>query len=105
MRQKPQKREKKGSAELTRTNLFVRIALIIIILVCLFTIVKLQIQFNELNETRKELELQVKEYENQIEELQAELDLPFDDEYVIRVAREKLGYHLPDEIIYYNDLN
>lgn len=90
---------------MTRTNLFVRIALVIIVLVCLFTIVKLQIQFNELNETRKELENEVKNEENEIEKLDAELQLPFDDEYVIRVAREKLGYHLPDEIIYYNDLN
>lgn len=90
---------------MTRTNLFVRIALIIIILVCLFTIIKLQIQFNNLNETRKELESSVLNYKNEIEELKSKIDEPFDDEYVIKLAREKLGYHLPDEIIYYNDLN
>ena len=66
---------------------------------------KLQIQFNRLNEERKVLTEQVEEYREDIEELKAEIERPFDDEYVIRVAREKLGYHLPDEIIYYNDLN
>ncbi len=90
---------------MTRTNIFVRIAVIIVIVVCLITILKLQIQFNKLNEERKILSAQVEEYEEDIEELKAEIERPFDDEYVIRVAREKLGYHLPDEIIYYNDLN
>ncbi|MBQ3182144.1 MAG: septum formation initiator family protein [Clostridia bacterium] len=90
---------------MTRTNIFVRIAVIIVIVVCLITILKLQIQFNRLNEEKKVLSAQVEEYQEDIEELKAEIERPFDDEYVIRVAREKLGYHLPDEIIYYNDLN
>ncbi len=90
---------------MTRTNIFVRIAVIIVIAVCLITILKLQIQFNRLNEEKKVLAAQVEEYQEDIEELKAEIERPFDDEYVIRVAREKLGYHLPDEIIYYNDLN
>ena len=90
---------------MTRTNIFVRIAVIIVIVVCLITILKLQIQFNKLNEERKILSAQVEEYEEDIEELKAEIERPFDDEYVIRVAREKLGYHPPDEIIYYNALN
>ena len=90
---------------MTGTNLFVRIALIVVVLVCVITILRLQIQFNNLNDEKKLLEAQVQEYAEDIEELKAEIARPFDDEYVIRVAREKLGYHLPDEIIYYNDLN
>lgn len=90
---------------MTKTNLFVRIAIIVVVLVCVITILRLQIQFNNLNDEKKELEAQVEEYAEDIEELKAEIARPFDDEYVIRVAREKLGYHLPDEIIYYNDLN
>lgn len=85
--------------------MFVKIAVIIVVAVCLITILNLQIQFNKLNEEKKLLEEQVREYSEDIEELKAEIERPFDDEYVIRVAREKLGYHLPDEIIYYNDLN
>ena len=90
---------------MTKTNLFLRIALVVVVIVCIITILRLQIQFNKLNEEKKVLEAQVEEYAEDIEELKAEIARPFDDEYVIRVAREKLGYHLPDEIIYYNDLN
>ena len=34
-----------------------------------------------------------------------ELDAPFDEAYVKRVARRKLGYCMPGEIIYFNDLD
>ena len=90
---------------MTRTNLFVKFAMVVIIIVCVFTIIKLQIQFNELNTQRKQLIAQVEEYNDLIEQKTEQLDEPFDEEYVIRVARSKLGYHLPDEVIYYNDLN
>ena len=90
---------------MTRTNLFVKIAMTVIIVVSVFTIVKLQMQFNELNSQRKQLTAQVKAYSDILEQKQEQLEEPFDDDYVVRVARAKLGYHLPDEIIYYNDLN
>ncbi|MBR6514009.1 MAG: septum formation initiator family protein [Clostridia bacterium] len=90
---------------MTRSNIFIKIAVVVVIVVCLITILRLQIQFNKLTDEKKVLETQVEEYREDIEELKAEIERPFDDEYVIRVAREKLGYHLPDEIIYYNDLN
>ena len=77
----------------------------VIIVVSVFTIVKLQMQFNELNSQRKQLTAQVKAYSDILEQKQEQLEEPFDDDYVVRVARAKLGYHLPDEIIYYNDLN
>ncbi len=90
---------------MTKTNIFVKIAIIVVVVVCLITILRLQIQFNKLNLEKKQLQVQVDEYTELVDELKAELERPFDDDYVIRVAREKLGYHLPDEIIYYNDLN
>ncbi len=90
---------------MTRTNLFVKIAMVVVIVVSIFTIVKLQVQFNELNTQRKQLIEQVRGYSELIEQKQEQLEEPFDESYVIRVARAKLGYHLPDEVIYYNDLN
>ena len=89
----------------SRTNFFIKLTVAVIIVVCLIGILRLQLQFSELNEEKKALEARLEEYNEDIEELKAEIERPFDDEYVIRVAREKLGYHLPDEIIYYNDLN
>ena len=39
-----------------------------------------------------------------IEEMSELLDHEVDDEYVKQIARKSLGYHMPDEVIYYNDL-
>ncbi|MBE6574322.1 MAG: septum formation initiator family protein [Ruminococcaceae bacterium] len=88
-----------------RTNLFVKIAVSVMVVVCVVTIMRLQMQFNDLNEERKELIKQVEVVREQNEELEAEIERPFDEEYITRVAREKLGLHKPEEIIYYNDLN
>lgn len=87
------------------TNLFVKIAVAVLVVVCLVTIMRLQMQFNALNDEKKLLKDQLDDYREDIEELEAELERPFDEEYITRVAREKLGYHKPEEIIYYNDLN
>ena len=38
-------------------------------------------------------------------QLKEELAAPFDEAYVKRVARRKLGYCMPGEIIYFNDLD
>jgi hypothetical protein len=37
--------------------------------------------------------------------LQAQIDAPFDRDYVIKIAKEKLNLSLPQEIIFYNDLS
>ena len=42
-------------------------------------------------------------YEEEIERIREELDHEMDDDYIMRIAREKLNYYLPDEIIFYND--
>lgn len=39
-----------------------------------------------------------------VAELKYELDAPMDEEYILRVARKKLGLVLPEEIIYYTDI-
>ena len=36
--------------------------------------------------------------------MQLRLDAPITDEYIRRIAREKLNYRDPDEILFYNDL-
>ena len=61
------------------------------------------IKYSELQKEKEALELKLEEYENAIEELEYLLDSPVDYDYIVRIAREKLGLHLPDEIIYHND--
>ena len=42
--------------------------------------------------------------EDDITELNIKLSTPISDEYIERVAREQLGYRMPGEIIFYNDI-
>ncbi|MBQ8510630.1 MAG: septum formation initiator family protein [Clostridia bacterium] len=70
----------------------------------IITLVSVQIQLNDLKEERDQLQSRIDETKESIEALQNRLDTPFDEEYIIALAKEKLGYCLPDEIIFYNDL-
>ena len=69
------------------------------------TIIRMQFEFNELKENKEQVEEQIKNYQLKIDELQAQLDEQFNTDYIMRVARDKLNYRLPDEIIFYNDLS
>lgn len=88
-----------------KKNVVVRAALVSIAVCGITAIVSFQMEYNRLKTTRDELAAQIALTEEHIEELQNALDEPFDDDYVIRFAREKLNYRLPEEIVFYNDLN
>ncbi len=88
-----------------RSNIFVKAAAVVFIVFCAVTIIQMQFEFNSLKEDKAKVEEQIKAYELKIDELQSRLDEEFDTEYIMRIAREKLNYRLPDEIIYYNDLS
>ena len=60
-------------------------------------------QYNEAAEKKLEKEAYVVELKNDIQRLEYMLDAPLDDEFKIRIAREKLGMCFPDEIIFYSD--
>ena len=60
-------------------------------------------QYNEAMEKKIEKEAYVIELKNEIQRLEYMLDAPLDDEFKIRIAREKLGMCFPDEIIFYSD--
>ena len=63
------------------------------------------IKYTELQREKQSLEIKKAELAEEIEELKYFLDHPVDGEYIVRMAREKLGLNLPGEIIYYNDTN
>lgn len=71
---------------------------------CVITIVTLQMQYNTLQTQKQELTEELSVIANRIEELQNALNTPFDDDYIIKIAREKLNLRLPEEIVFYNDL-
>lgn len=62
-------------------------------------------RYNKIMEEKAEKEAYIEELQNEIDELEYLVEMPLDDDYKIRIAREKLGMCFPDEIIYYTDLD
>ncbi len=86
-----------------RLNFFIKLTILVVICFCAVNIIRLRTEYNSLRATEAELRAQKEEYEERIDRLKEELEHPMDDEYVMRIAREKLGYYLPDEVIFFND--
>ncbi len=87
------------------SSFFLKIAIVLFMVFSIVMILQLQQEFAELEKKHAQLKVQIDEYEERIAELQYELDRPFDNEYIIDIARKKLNYHLPDEIIFENQKN
>ena len=62
-------------------------------------------QYNKIMEEKAEKEAYIEQLKDNIDELEYLVEMPLDDNYKIRIAREKLGMCFPDEIIYYTDLD
>ena len=86
------------------TSIFVKIAVAIAFAAIIITVFTLVIKYNSLVVKRDELKAQVEKEKLQLEKLMEEADRDYDEEYIKKIAREELGYRMPDEIIYYNDL-
>lgn len=82
----------------------VRFAFLSVLVILVFAVVNMQMQLSELRESKEQLEDTLQRVTDTIEETTIRLNTPMTDEYIERVAREKLGYRMPGEIIFYNDL-
>ena len=63
------------------------------------------LRYNKLMDQKREKEEHIKQLNENIDELEYLVDMPLDDEFKIRIAREKLGMCFPDEIIYHTNLD
>ena len=61
-------------------------------------------KYNRIQEEKKDKALYLSQLNEKIDELEYLVDMPVDDEYKIRVARERLGMCFADEIIFYTDI-
>ncbi len=84
-----------------RGNLFLRIAVAALLIVSTVTLIQNRIQINTLKEQKEQLEETVTELNERIEEIKYDLSHELTDEYIIKIAREKLNMHLPGEIVFY----
>lgn len=63
------------------------------------------LRYNEMKSEMEQKREYILELNDSIDKLKYLVDAPLDDEYKIRVAREKLGMCFPDEIIYHTELD
>ena len=61
-------------------------------------------QYNQKLAEAEKLEGELYKLEAKVEEMRYRLESPLDDDYVARIAREKLGLCYPDEVIFYGDV-
>ena len=94
MKEKTKKSTKKRKLKLTT------IALLAVVLFLMIKGIMLQPQINENYDTQSELEAQI-EYEKQrADEVDALKEIVDSDEYIEKIAREKLGMVRKDEIVF-----
>ena len=84
-------------------KVLLRCALIAIVVISLCTFVSGVMIYNANKEKVNELRQQIADKQEQVDELEYLIDSPIDFEYIVRIAREKLGLHFPDEIIFHKD--
>lgn len=83
-----------------RGNFFVVLLSALVVVAAIFSIVSQQAKLNELRQKQQELEELVIEYKDKVDGLKYELEQEVDEEYIARVARERLGYYKIGEKIY-----
>jgi cell division protein FtsB len=98
------KRQFFKESPLSKAGIFIKIALILIIIIILVLSANSLMQYSEiLNETTR-VEQQIEDAQERVDELEYLIQIPKNDKsLIIRIAREKLGLVLPEEIVYYSD--
>jgi len=86
-------------------KIVIRVFLVLLLLFSVAYFIFRLMKYNDIMETKREKEEQVRELSEKIDKLEYLIDAPIDDEYKIRLAREKLGMCFPDEIIFHTDFN
>ena len=78
-----------------------RIAITVLLVVSTVTLVQNRIRINELRAQKETLEAAVEELNERIDEIKYDLSHELTDEYIERIARDRLNMHLPGEIVFY----
>ena len=84
-----------------RGNIFLILITVILLATVMYMLVTTRIQLNNLFDEKAALEQTIEEYSNRVDELEYQLEKEIDDDYIIKIARERLGLHLPNEKIFY----
>ena len=89
--------------EKRKSNTIVRWVIVGILLLSAIVSAINIMRYNQKMSEAEKLSAEKEILEEKIEEMRYRLDSPLDDDYIARIAREKLGLCYPDEIIFYGD--
>ena len=87
----------------SKVNMIVRIFLGFLLVFAIVYFLWSLMQYNDAMKTKEEKQAYVESLRDEIQRLEYMVDAPLDDEFKIRIAREKLGMCFPDEIIFYGE--
>ncbi len=82
--------------------MFVRICMLVLLAAFVIMFVSLHLKQNDLLLKAEQLDQEISQMNETINELEAEIARPFDNDYVAEIAREKLGLRYPQEIVFYS---
>ncbi len=85
-------------------NIFFKIAMAVIAVFCIMALLSSNAEREELRVEKARLEEAIAEYNEEILSLENDLAAPFDDEYIMKVARKKLNMRLPEEIVFFTNI-
>lgn len=86
------------------SNVIIKLGAVVFVLIGLFTVARLEMKYNDIEAQRRALEAEYEANQELIEDIERDIDAEFNDEYVIKIAKEKLNLCMPEEVIFYNDL-
>lgn len=91
----------KGKRSAASTLIQVFLILLFVFAVVFF--LKSLMNYNKVMEEAEQREQKIEKLTDEIEQLEYLIDAPLDEDFKIRIAREKLGMCFPDEKIFYAD--
>ena len=94
-------KEKYFYARKGKMHTFIRIVLALLLVFAIVYFFWSLMQYNEAMEKKAEKQEYIAQLKDDIQRIEYMVEAPLDDEFKIRIAREKLGMCFPDEIIFY----
>lgn len=98
----------KTAAEVTEdrgvgVSMLTRLALAVVVIVSLIICITSLMRYNKLEEERAELQAQIDAFDKDIAEKEYLIDAPVDENYIVRIARDRFGLFFPNEVFHVND--
>ena len=88
-----------------KSSFFTKVAFFVFVGFCAITLFQLYGQLTDYKNQITAAEEEIAYYQAQIEALNRELATPIDYTYIRKIAKSKLNFSMPDDIIIYNDLS